>query len=103
MPHELWKVIVVLPREDAEPRTNSRVISVIMPNDQSVGFDWTRYRTSVRAVEKLTGLRFFSAVPDDVAEALRDHVDDVEVRVAEPRHSGKGERDRRPPGEEGPP
>jgi endonuclease G len=27
VPHKLWKVVLVLPREDAEPRKNSRVIS----------------------------------------------------------------------------
>jgi endonuclease G len=95
VPAKLWKVILVLPREDAEPRTNSRVIAIIMPNDQSVGFDWARYRTSAREVEKLTGLRFFSAVPDDVAEALRGHIDDVEVRVGEPRQGRRGEREPR--------
>jgi len=52
VPLVLWKVILVLPREDAEPRKNTRVIAVIMPNDQSVGFDWAKYRTSARDVEK---------------------------------------------------
>ncbi|HZY85362.1 MAG TPA: DNA/RNA non-specific endonuclease [Gemmataceae bacterium] len=89
VPHKLWKVVLVLPREDAEPRKNSRVIAVIMPNDQTVGFDWARYRVSTRQVEKLTGLRFFSAVPKDVARALREHVDDVEVRNPAPRGGKK--------------
>ena len=75
VPAELWKVVLVLPREDAEPRANSRVIAVLMPNDQSVGYDWTKYRTTAR----------------EVAEALRDHRDDVEVRVEPPR--GRGERE----------
>jgi hypothetical protein len=30
-------------------------------------------------------LRFFRNVPDDVAEALRDHVDEVEIREPAPR------------------
>jgi len=81
VPAKLWKVVLVLPGEDAEPRRNSRVIAIIMPNDQSVGYDWAKYRTSARHIEKLTGLRFFGTVPDDVAEALRAHVDDVAVRV----------------------
>src|SRR5262249_22326792 len=38
VPNKLWKVILVLPREGAEPRKNSRVIAVIMPNDQTVTF-----------------------------------------------------------------
>ena len=81
VPARLWKVVVVLPREDAEPRKNTRVIAVIMPNDQSVGFDWARYRVPTRKVEKLTGNHFFRAVPEDVAEAMRDHLDEVEVRA----------------------
>jgi endonuclease G len=79
VPAKLWKVVLVLPRADAEPRKNSRVISVIMPNDQTVDFNWAKYRTTAREVEKLTGLRFFAAVPEEVAEALRDHLDEVYV------------------------
>jgi endonuclease G, mitochondrial len=33
VPHKVWKVVLVLPREGAEPRKNTRVIAVIMPND----------------------------------------------------------------------
>ncbi len=90
VPAKLWKVILVLPRADAEPRKNTRVIAVIMPNDQSVNFDWAKYRTSTRQVEKLTGLHFFSAVTDpEVAEALRDHVDEVKVPQPRSRRSKK--------------
>jgi endonuclease G len=90
VPHQLWKVALVLPREDDEPRKNTRVIAVLMPNNQSVGFDWTKYRTSARDVEKLTGYRFFRNVPEDVAEALRDHRDTVAVRVSTPKRPKKG-------------
>jgi len=95
VPHELWKVILVLPHLGLEPRRNTRVIAVIMPNDQSVGFDWTKYRVSAGRVEKLTGYTFFRNVPADVAAALREHVDDVEVRVSKPHHEG-GRRKRSP-------
>jgi endonuclease G len=89
----LWKVVLVLPRADAEPRKNSRVIAVIMPNDQTVDFNWSKYRTTARAVEKLTGLRFFSAVQDaELADALRDHLDEVYVPAPKSRKkAGKGE------------
>jgi endonuclease G, mitochondrial len=83
VPHRLWKVVLVLPDADAVPRKNTRVIAVSMPNDQKVGYDWTKYRTTARHIEKLTGYRFFSTVPDEIAEELRDHLDDVAVR--EPR------------------
>ena len=85
VPNVLWKVVLVLPAEDTEPRRNSRVISVLMPNDQSVDYDWTKYRTTAREIESLTGYTFFRDVPRDVAEALRDHKDEVEVRVEPPR------------------
>jgi endonuclease G len=85
VPAKVWKVILVLPREDAEPRTNTRVIAVIMPNDQTVCFDWAKYRVPARQVEKLTGLKYFSALPEELAAALKERVDDVEIPVARPR------------------
>jgi endonuclease G len=87
VPAKLWKVVLVLPKEDAEPRKNTRVISIIMPNDQSVTHDWAKYRVKTRAVEKLTGYRFFRNVPEEVAAELRDHLDEVKVRV--PKGKGK--------------
>ncbi len=94
VPNKLWKVILVLPHAGAEPRRNTRVIAVIMPNNQSVGFDWTKYRVAVRDVEKLTGYTFFRDVPPDIAADLKEHVDDVEVKVVIPHHDG-GPRERR--------
>ncbi len=95
VPAQVWKVILVLPEAGAEPRRNTRVIAVIMPNDQTVDNNWAKYRTTARKVEKLTGLKFFSALPQDLAEALRDHLDEVEVRVPTPRHH-KGKKTGQP-------
>jgi endonuclease G len=81
VPAKLWKVVVVLPEEGAEPRKNTRVIAVVMPNDQTVDYDWAKYRTTAGKVEKLTGYTFFREVPEEVAAALREHLDEVEVRV----------------------
>jgi endonuclease G len=81
VPAKLWKVILVLPSEDAEPRKNTRAIAVIMPNDQSVGYDWTQYRVSVREVEKLTGYRFFPNIPADVSAEIKRDADTVKVKV----------------------
>lgn len=89
VPHEVWKVAVVLPHENAAPHRNTRVIAVVMPNDQSVGNDWTKYRTSARKIEKLTGLTFFRNLPEELADALRDKVDDVEVHVTPPHYGGR--------------
>ena len=59
VPAKLWKVILVLPDENAEPTRRTRVIAIIMPNDQTVDFDWSKYRVSVAEVEKLTGHDFW--------------------------------------------
>jgi endonuclease G, mitochondrial len=82
VPAALWKVIVVLPSEGADPRANTRVIAVVMPNDQTVGFDWARYRTSAKEIERMTGFTFFRNMPAPIAAALRSHVDDVAVHAA---------------------
>jgi endonuclease G len=85
VPNKIWKVVVVLPREDAKPRKNTRVISIIMPNNQGVGYDWSKYRVTAREIEKLTGLRFFPALPPELADALRDHLDKVDIPVPRTR------------------
>jgi endonuclease G, mitochondrial len=90
VPAALWKVILVLPSADAEPRKDSRVIAVVMPNDQSVDMDWAKYRTSVDRIEKTTGLAFFNDLPGDVAQALREQVDDVKIKVAGNSHHNGG-------------
>jgi hypothetical protein len=38
----------------------------------------------------MTGYRFFRAEPEEVAEALRDHVDEVEIRGSAPRQGKAG-------------
>jgi endonuclease G len=81
-------VIVVLPREGVTPTKRTRVIAILMPNDQTVGFDWTKYRTTAREIQKKTGLKFFANLPPDLADALLDHHDEVEVRVSVPRRPG---------------
>ena len=81
VPAQLWKVILVLPSEDAEPSRNTQTIAVIMPNDQNVDFDWHKYRVSVAAVEKLTGYTFFPNLPGDVIDAIKDRVDAAAVHL----------------------
>lgn len=86
VPEKVWKVILVLPSEDARPTKQSRTIGVIMPNDQSVDFEWAKYRVSVAEVEKLTGLSFWPAIPRETATVLKEKVDEVHVRV--PKQKG---------------
>lgn len=86
VPGECWKVILVLDHVNGEAAAridqNTRLIAVVMPNDNTVGEDWTEYRTSVRDVEALTGFRFFDRVPESVIGALKDVIDSEEVEMA---------------------
>jgi endonuclease G len=98
VPAECWKVAVVLPVErgddDAKDDLNrvtrrTRVIAVVMPNDEErVKTTWAGYRVSVKHVEKLTGYTFFDRLPRDVAEALKEKVDDDHIP---PPRKGRGD------------
>ena len=78
-----WKIVVVLPlstntsTRDLLSRVTmrTRVIAVRMPNTTSTSGSWTRYITSVSAIESATGLVFFDKVPTKTAAALKTKVD----------------------------
>jgi endonuclease G len=90
VPAKCWKVVLAL--EDGMGNAadvgrvgrDSRVFAVVMPNDQSVGHGWAKYRTSARDVEDLTGYHFFDRVPADVIDPLKARVD--REHIPPPRH-----------------
>jgi endonuclease G len=93
VPSECWKIIVVVPENGEDdlgkigPAT--RVITVIMPNDNdAVGEEWAKFRTSAAEVETRTGLKFFDRLSDGIAQMLREKVD--AVSIAPPRPLGHG-------------
>jgi len=78
VPAQTWKVIVVLPvgSNDAQRVNNwTRVISVIMPNSQTVTRPWTQYRTNVAKIEEVTGLNFLSKIRPTARVRLKKRVD----------------------------
>ncbi len=82
VPAKTWKVIIVLPvgSNDVDRVTkNTRVIAVIMPNNQTVGApgtgNWRNYRVSVQQVETMTGYLFFTNVRPIVRRLLKLRVD----------------------------
>jgi len=89
VPAKCWKVVLAVgngvggPSDAEKVSRDSRLIAVVMPNDQSVGHGWAKYRTTAKEVEALTGYRFFDRVPRDVIDPLKEKVD--EVRVPAPR------------------
>jgi endonuclease G len=94
VPAKCWKVVLVLPeggdKDDIDKVfARTRVIAVIMPNDEAVHHDWTSYRTSVRKVEELTGLTFFDRVPAEVIGPLKEKVDEDVVHPSHRRGHGR--------------
>ena len=75
----------------AKITASTRVMTVIMPNDNSVGKDWGQYRTSPAEVEKHTRLHFFDRLPADVAATLKQkggHRCDIPTRARRTRRRG---------------
>lgn len=95
VPAKLWKIIVVVPEAGAgsdlsKINAETRVIAVNIPNDNTKVRDaWKQYRVSVRTIERETGLTFFTALPPDVAKALKEKTDDAATPVPVPRVYGK--------------
>jgi endonuclease G, mitochondrial len=84
VPAVTWKVILVLDKPNsgvAGVDRNTRTIAVIMPNKQGIKSDpWQQYSTSVQAVEKLTGYKFFTTVPESIGTVIKAKVDSPEPR-----------------------
>ncbi len=78
VPARTWKIIVLLPvgNDDAKRVTTStRVIAVDMPNSQNIDLDWRVYRTSVDAIEQVTGYDFLSNVSTSIQSVIESKVD----------------------------
>ncbi|NRT19370.1 endonuclease G [Hymenobacter sp. 9A] len=78
VPAHCWKVVVILPtgsNDAARVSTNTRIIAVDTPNDNSLSTSWGTYRTSVNAIETSTGLDILSAVPISVQQVLESRID----------------------------
>lgn len=75
VPNVTWKVVLVLPNGNddvARASTRStRAFGVIMSNVSIVqASPWRNYRTTVDAVEHLTGYDFFSMIPKNTQEII---------------------------------
>ena len=83
VPEATFKVVVVLDSAGqgaADVTTHTRVIAVMMPNDNAdidAGDNWRSYRVSVDDVEAATGLDFLSDVAPSVEGTIEARVDDL--------------------------
>jgi endonuclease G, mitochondrial len=88
VPAVTWKVILVLDTPNsgvAGVSKDTQTIAVIMPNKQGIKDDpWQQYQTSVQEVEKLTGYKFFTSVPEEIRSVI-----EAKVNVVAPRSRPK--------------
>ena len=77
IPRWFWKVAVIVPHgrklADIQSDEDLQIIAVLMPNVASVNSDWTTYKTTVDAIEALSGYDLLNALPDDI-EAVVERV-----------------------------
>ncbi len=79
IPTYVWKIAVIVPlgagTATSRITTATRVIALEIPNSDAATNLWPAYVTSARQIETDTGLTFFTALPADVATALRYKID----------------------------
>jgi len=83
VPDQTWKVIVVLDQVGqgaGEVTTATRVIAVLMPNENALiskEADWHTYRVSVDMIETLTGYDLLSDVAPEIQAVIEARVDSL--------------------------
>ncbi|WP_299628173.1 DNA/RNA non-specific endonuclease [uncultured Tenacibaculum sp.] len=78
VPDSFWKVALILPNGSNDINrvtTSTRIIAINVPNDQNISTNWTSFRTSVNAIENLTGLDLFENIPNAIESVLESRVD----------------------------
>jgi len=79
IPDYTWKIAVVVPTNSGTAlsriTSTTRVIALKIPNSAAATNSWPTYVTTAAQIEADTGLTFFTALPTDVANALRNKVD----------------------------
>jgi DNA/RNA endonuclease G (NUC1) len=75
----VWKIAVIVPTNSGTAlsriTSSTRVIALKIPNSAAATNTWPNYVTSASQIEVDTGLTFFTALPADLASALRNKVD----------------------------
>ena len=74
VPNRVWKVAIILPSGNGDlARINSdtRILAIDTPNENTIDADWKKYITTVDAIEKATKYDLLSALPLNVQKALQ--------------------------------
>lgn len=78
VPDTFWKVALILDNGTDDINrvtTSTRVIAINVPNDQGVNSNWAQYRTTVNAIENLTGYDLLENIPNSIEAVLESNVD----------------------------
>jgi DNA/RNA endonuclease G (NUC1) len=78
IPEFMWKVALILPRDhglaDVHSYGDVEVVAVIMPNAPGIRNDgWEKYKTTVDAVEALSGYDLLALLPDPIEIAVESN------------------------------
>jgi DNA/RNA endonuclease G (NUC1) len=89
IPTSTWKVAVIMAHDQGLANVHDyrdlEVIAVNMPNDPGVrNVDWNTYRTTVDAIETLTGYDLLALLPDDVEAAVESNTQPPLAAIAGP-------------------
>lgn len=95
IPEKVWKVAVIMPRDkglaDVHDYRDLEVIAVIAPNVPGVrNVDWTAWKTTVDAVEALSGYDLLSLLPDKVERAVESNTQPPFAVLDGPYSSAEG-------------
>jgi endonuclease G, mitochondrial len=74
VPNRVWKVAIILPIGNgdlARVTADTRILAIDTPNDNSINTDWTKYITTVDAIEKATNYDILSKLPTNLQKTLQ--------------------------------
>lgn len=96
IPEYMWKVAVVMPRNqglsDFSSLTSGEVIAVVMPNVPGIrSVPWTDYKVTVDSVESLSKYNVLDLLPDQLEIALESNTKPPVARVNGPFEIMAGE------------
>ncbi|MDO3627739.1 DNA/RNA non-specific endonuclease [Mucilaginibacter sp. BT774] len=73
VPAHIWKIAVIIPNGNNDLHritSQTQVIAIDTPNDDSIDPNWMKYICTVRDIEKVTGYNLLSALPQNVQDAV---------------------------------
>lgn len=73
VPARIWKVAVIIPNGNNDLKrinSNTTLIAIDTPNDNTISPNWQQYVCTVRDIEKKTGYNLLSNLPKTVQDAI---------------------------------